>query len=113
MVSTSLGVAEILECVKDKLSDKIWYAIRSLSRLCGFFIEHILVQHIALSALPYAESASWDSSRVCLPGTRVEILDDMWMWAKNIEHSSSAQIFWLADVAGAGKSAIGAILFSR
>ena len=23
MVSTSLGVAEILECVKDKLSDKI------------------------------------------------------------------------------------------
>jgi hypothetical protein len=83
MVSASLGVAEILE--------------------------YIPVQHIALSALPYAGGVSWDSSRVCLPGTRVEILDDIWTWANNIEHSSSAQIFWLTDVAGAGKSAIGPI----
>jgi hypothetical protein len=74
--------------------------------------EHAPVHSVALNALPYAEGASWDSSRVCLPGTRVEILDNIWTWANEIEGSKSAQIFWLADVAGAGKSAIGKIPFN-
>jgi hypothetical protein len=71
---------------------------------------HITVNTITLNSLPYADGASWDPSRVCLSGTRVNIIDDMWAWANSIENSNGAQIFWLVDVAGAGKSAIGLFL---
>lgn len=59
-----------------------------------------------LDILPYAEGASWNPERVCLPDTRREILDDMWKWIYAADETKTAEIFWLCDVAGAGKSAI-------
>lgn len=112
-MTTSWDVAEILKFVKEKLNDKIG-ASMSCSRIVfppQFVI--FLVHTIALSALPYAEGASWDSSRVCLPTTRVALLEEIWDWANDIDSPQSAKLFWLADVAGAGKSAIGMVYLEQ
>lgn len=42
---------------------------------------------------------------MCLPGTRTGLLDDIWAWI-NIVGAQTAEILWISDVAGAGKSAI-------
>ena len=36
----------------------------------------------------------------------MDLLADIWAWATTIHKSDNAQMFWLADVAGAGKSSI-------
>ena len=56
--------------------------------------------------LPYAEGASWDPNLVCLSGTRKLLIDDITKWIYSADESQTAQIFWLSDVAGAGKTAI-------
>jgi len=56
--------------------------------------------------LPYAEASSWSPSSVCLPGTRVALLEDIWNWIQAADHTKSAEIFMLSDLAGTGKSAI-------
>ncbi|KIM86004.1 hypothetical protein PILCRDRAFT_5085, partial [Piloderma croceum F 1598] len=60
----------------------------------------------SLDALPYAEGASWNPNLVCLRDTRKALLDDIIKWIYLAEESGGAEIFWLSDVAGAGKSAI-------
>src|ERR1700722_9097670 len=59
-----------------------------------------------LNNLPYANGASWNLSLVCLPGTRVTLLEDIWTWIQTANHTKSAEIFLLSDLAGTGKSAI-------
>jgi hypothetical protein len=59
-----------------------------------------------MAILPYAEGASWNPTLVCLPNTRVVILEDIWKWATNDSEPATKKIFWLSDVAGSGKSAI-------
>src|ERR1700685_803734 len=98
MISTGIDVAEILKCIKEKFKDNI-----GSSSFQGISYVHYcpaVVHTLALNALPYAEGASWDSSRVCLPQTRTTMLDDIWTWANNL---NTTHIFWLADVRGAGK----------
>ena len=56
--------------------------------------------------LPYADGASWDPSRVCMPETRVALLEEVWTWIQTADHTKSAEIFLLSDLAGTGKSAI-------
>jgi hypothetical protein len=66
-----------------------------------FAVRHSLV----LTALPYVGGgASWSSSRGCLAETRIALLEDIWAWANDL---NTTHIFWLTDVAGAGKSAVG------
>ena len=60
----------------------------------------------ALNSLPYADGASWNQARVCLPDTRVQLLDDIMNRLTTADSKEGAQIVWLAGVAGAGKSAI-------
>jgi hypothetical protein len=56
--------------------------------------------------LPYAEGASWNPELVCLRDTRREFFYDIWKWIYSADESGEAEILWLCDVAGAGKSAI-------
>ena len=59
-----------------------------------------------LNMLPYANGASWDSSLACFPGTRVALIKDIWTWIQTANHTKSAEIFLLSDLAGTGKTAI-------
>ena len=61
-----------------------------------------------LDTLPRAEGASFDSGeleheRLCLPGTRTEILEQIVQWTTDPQ---GKRIFWLSGMAGTGKSAI-------
>ncbi|KZP14488.1 hypothetical protein FIBSPDRAFT_833939 [Athelia psychrophila] len=58
---------------------------------------------VALDKLAYAHGASWDPELVCLPGTRTDILSVIVAWSRSLD---SQNVFWLAGVAGSGKSAI-------
>ena len=60
----------------------------------------------ALDTLPFAKGSSWDSLSVCLPGTRIALLEDVWTEIKSADDMKSAEIFLLSDLAGAGKSSI-------
>ncbi|RKK66079.1 hypothetical protein BFJ69_g15728, partial [Fusarium oxysporum] len=62
----------------------------------------------SLNQLSIAEGASFDSraeehNPTCLPGTRVELLKDVYRW---IDDPNSKTIFWLNGMAGTGKSTI-------
>jgi hypothetical protein len=60
----------------------------------------------ALRNLSYAEGASWNSSLMCAPDTRVALLQDIWKWVDTADPMKAAEILWLCDVAGSGKSTI-------
>ncbi|KAJ3498470.1 hypothetical protein NLG97_g1097 [Lecanicillium saksenae] len=65
-------------------------------------------QMAVLDRLPIAKGASFDSnadehSSICLPSTRVELLEEVQNWA---DDSSAETIFWLNGMAGTGKSTI-------
>ncbi|KAF7972073.1 hypothetical protein HWV62_19147 [Athelia sp. TMB] len=53
--------------------------------------------------LQYAEGASWDPDRACLPGTRLSILSILDTWARG---AGSERICLLEGVAGCGKTAV-------
>ena len=59
-----------------------------------------------LDVLPYAEGASWNPEHVCFQGTRKELFHDIQKWIYSADENKPAEVFWLCDVAGAGKSAI-------
>jgi hypothetical protein len=61
-----------------------------------------------LSRLPYAENAAFNSiasqhESICLPGTRVDLLNEIYNWA---DGQDSRCTFWLNGFAGTGKSTI-------
>src|SRR3984957_8224843 len=60
----------------------------------------------ALNPLPFAKGSSWNSLSVCLPGTRVALLEDIWTWIQSADDTKLAKIFLLSDLAGTGKSLI-------
>ena len=56
--------------------------------------------------MPYAKGARFDAERGCLPGTREEIIEEIIQWINNSNGDVASRIFFLAGVAGSGKSAI-------
>ncbi|KAF8541118.1 WD40-repeat-containing domain protein [Trichophaea hybrida] len=61
-----------------------------------------------LSKLPYASEAAfnsrfWEHDPLCLPNTRVELLEQIMTWSRNPDGSC---IFWLNGMAGTGKTTI-------
>ncbi|KLO16783.1 hypothetical protein SCHPADRAFT_200109 [Schizopora paradoxa] len=63
--------------------------------------------HVAnLARLPYAYNATWNPSKICLSGTRQNILEEIKTWVLAPSTNDGAQIFWLTSVPGAGKSTI-------
>jgi hypothetical protein len=58
-----------------------------------------------LEKLRYVRGASWDIYRICLPNTRINIVDESLAWV-NESGGNGAKILLLTAVAGAGKSTI-------
>ena len=56
--------------------------------------------------MPYAEDSRFTTEKGCLPGTRQEIIDEIIQWVNNSNGDVASRIFFLAGVAGSGKSAI-------
>jgi hypothetical protein len=61
-----------------------------------------------LKTLPVAVDAQFSSRKrehdpVCLPGTRTDLLHDIYKW---VDDETSQSIFWLSGMAGTGKSTI-------
>ncbi|GJJ10721.1 hypothetical protein Clacol_004948 [Clathrus columnatus] len=54
---------------------------------------------------PYASGAGLSTRKKCLPGTRVEVLDEIIEWINDMDENCP-RLFWLAGQAGVGKSAI-------
>jgi tetratricopeptide (TPR) repeat protein len=65
-----------------------------------------IVLNSALLTLSYAKGASWNSTLMCSPNTRVALLEDIWKWVDTADPTKAAEIFWLCDVAGSGKSTV-------
>ncbi|KIM76163.1 hypothetical protein PILCRDRAFT_651647 [Piloderma croceum F 1598] len=59
-----------------------------------------------LDILPYAEGASWNPELICLPDTRTELVGEIEEWIYTANESGTAEILWLCDVAGSGKSSV-------
>ena len=55
--------------------------------------------------MPYAAGAGCDPEKGCLPGTREKVIGEICDWV-NQDGDDTPRIFFLNDVAGAGKSAI-------
>ena len=81
------------------------FSLLSITNLIDHTVSSIL-SNTALNSLPYAEGASWDPARTCLPNTRVELLDDIWNWINSANNAEIPKLFWLTSVAGAGKTAV-------
>ncbi|KIL65494.1 hypothetical protein M378DRAFT_10853 [Amanita muscaria Koide BX008] len=58
-----------------------------------------------LTRIPYADGAGIDSTKACLEGTRIEILDEIKGWVTTTD-ANTPQVLWLSGPAGTGKSAI-------
>jgi len=61
---------------------------------------------VTLAKLNFTDDARFNSSGICLPGTRKELIDDIMDWCGNIEHDWKSQIVLLTAVAGAGKTTV-------
>ncbi|KIJ52108.1 hypothetical protein M422DRAFT_83327, partial [Sphaerobolus stellatus SS14] len=59
---------------------------------------------VNLDDMDYARGARFDSTKGCLPKTRIKILQEIYNWANDREHQQ--RIFLLTGPAGAGKSSI-------
>jgi hypothetical protein len=59
-----------------------------------------------LNEMVYAEGASCTYEKICLPGTRQTIIDEIMDWANLPADDASPRLLWLTGVAGSGKSAI-------
>src|SRR5258705_10573198 len=66
----------------------------------------MLTAKAMFAALRYAEGASWNPKLACLSDTRIALINDIITWIDSADGSKTAEILWLSDVAGAGKTAI-------
>src|SRR5258708_6163657 len=59
-----------------------------------------------LGTLNFAPKSRYNSSQICLSGTREELIGSVMDWCDNVDHGWQTQIVLLTAVAGAGKSAV-------
>jgi hypothetical protein len=59
-----------------------------------------------LREMPYAKGARFDPDKGCLLGTRENIIEEIVQWVNSPNGDDTPRIFFLAGVAGSGKSAI-------
>ena len=65
-----------------------------------------------LNSIPYVGGAGLDTRKICLEGTRHEILDEITSWINNTEDNTS-RVLWLHGEAGMGKSSIAHTIADR
>jgi hypothetical protein len=65
----------------------------------------VVAEDERLESLPGARlsGVQWDPDKVCLPGTRSSLLEEIILWMHNPE---SERILWLSGAAGTGKSSV-------
>jgi hypothetical protein len=61
---------------------------------------------IDIHALPYTRDSGWNELHACLLNTRTSIIDEVLAWIRRPDISGSQQVYFLADVAGSGKTAL-------
>ena len=59
-----------------------------------------------LGKLNFAPKSRYNSSLICLSGTREELIGGVMDWCDNVDHGWQTQIVLLTAVAGAGKSVV-------
>ncbi|KAF8342414.1 WD40 repeat-like protein [Amanita rubescens] len=64
-----------------------------------------LPEDLDLNSMPYAAGAGLNTQKLCLEGTRGEILDEITDWINDVD-DSAPRLFCLHGTAGSGKSAI-------
>jgi hypothetical protein len=67
---------------------------------------------ISLNDMPYAKGAGYDPKKGCLPGTRGQVMDEIFQWV-NRNEDDVPRLFLLSSVAGSGKSAIAHMVAQR
>ncbi|GJJ11127.1 hypothetical protein Clacol_005358 [Clathrus columnatus] len=66
-------------------------------------LDQEICEVLYLDSLPYAVGAGLNTGKQCLPGTRIEVLNEIIEW---INDGDGPRLFWLTGAAGVGKSAI-------
>jgi ABC-type uncharacterized transport system fused permease/ATPase subunit len=65
-------------------------------------LENILhIDHIL-----HLKSASWDSGRTCLHGTREDVVNEIVSWTINMTETRQGRLYLLRGPSGCGKSSI-------
>ena len=72
---------------------------------------HTTAEELDLNSMPYAAGAGFNTQKVCLEGTRGEILGDITDWISNGDEDT--RVYWLHGTAGSGKSAIAHTIADR
>src|SRR5215469_15126382 len=62
--------------------------------------------------MPYVAGAGLNTEKLCLDGTRKEVLTEITDWANNVD-GKAPPILWLHGLAGSGKSSIAHTIASR
>ncbi|KAF0643861.1 hypothetical protein FPSE5266_07144 [Fusarium pseudograminearum] len=113
----AVELLEYIPTVQLEATQKVVEAIQTLDRKVGHLKNYMndMNNRIILDRLPNAEGASFDSQAeehnpTCLPGTRVELLEEIDQW---IDNPKSKTIFWLNGMAGTGKSTISRTVSQR
>ena len=96
---------------------RIWEDMNALGMIYRtLLITPILIYNAAqdsdLNSMPYVGGAGLDTQKLCLEGTRKEILNDITDWINNTEDPKS-RVFWLHGNAGSGKSSIAHTIADR
>ena len=73
---------------------------------------HNAAEDLDLNSIPYVGGAGLDTRKICLEGTRHEILDEITTWINNTEDDTT-RILWLHGEAGTGKSSIAHTIADR
>jgi hypothetical protein len=71
----------------------------------AFSDTHDVAEDSDLNSIPYVRGAGLDTRKICLEGTRQEILNEITAWINNTEDNST-RVLWLHGEAGTGKSSI-------
>jgi len=90
-----------------------WFKGRGSSRIC--FLKPTsacIAQDVDLNSMPYIGGAGLNTQKICLEGTRGEILDEITAWINNTD-DTTPRVFWLHGSAGTGKSSIAHTIADR
>lgn len=95
--------------VVDLVQDGLRHIAETVSR-----VDHE-IRYDAIKRLAVSHGAMYDSAHdrhapLCLPNTRVQLLEDIMSWAKNRDDH---RVYWLNGMAGTGKSTISRTIASQ
>ncbi|PPQ90302.1 hypothetical protein CVT25_013271 [Psilocybe cyanescens] len=85
---------------------RVWEGVKGMETLDN------IAEDSDLNSMPYAGGAGLDTRKICLDGTREEILDEITAWINDTEENTP-RVYWLHGNAGTGKSSIAHTIAKR